>query len=367
MREWEELRRTFDGAGMFEKIRDLPEQMGEAADRFRRQAPHLPAGDWRSILFLGMGGSAIGGEIAATLLEPLSPIPARVMRSYSVPRWCGASTLVIATSYSGDTEETIRAVDEAAGRGATVLAVTSGGALAWWADQNGSPVALLPAGLPPRAAIGHLTVPILLFLHGLSLAPPWDESLGEARKKMEEMRERWSAARGPSDGQPARIASGLVGALPAVYHGSGEMTPVATRWCGQLAENGKMLAHRAAFPEACHNEIVGWAGPKELLSTVSLVLLRSAADHERTRRALEIASDQIRALPRTVLSVDAEGESPLARIFSTIYLGDMVSYFVALENGVDPTPVEPIDLLKDRMRRDPVPLPPGGGGGRRGK
>ncbi len=352
MREWEELRRTRDGAGMFEKIRDLPEQMGEAADRFRRQAPRLPAGDWRSVLFLGMGGSAIGGEIAAALLEPLSQIPARVVRGYSVPRWCGPSTLVIATSYSGDTEETVRAVDEAAARGATVLVVTSGGTLGGWAERNGASVALLPDGLPPRAAIGHLTVPILLFLQGLSLTPPWDGPLGEARMRMEKLRERWNVSRSPSDGEPARIASKLAGTLPVVYHGSGEMKPVATRWCGQLAENGKMLAHRAEFPEACHNEVVGWAGPKGVLSAISLVLLWSGADHERTRRAMKVAADQIRALPKWVCDVEAEGEGPLARIFSTIYLGDMVSYFVALENGVDPTPVEAIDLLKDALRRD---------------
>jgi glucose/mannose-6-phosphate isomerase len=259
MNNWSALRARHDPSGMFERIRDLPEQIEDAAARFRSPGRALSATDASAVLLLGMGGSAIGGEVVSALLRGTSRLPVLISRGYTIPAWCGRSTLVVATSYSGNTEETLAAWEEARASGAILAAVTSGGELADRAAAESAPLVLVPGGFPPRAAIGYLTVSLLLLLEEAGVAPASGGAIGETARFLAARREAWGFAAGAGEGEPARLAALLEGSLPFLYHGGGESEPVAARWSGQLAENAKMLSHRAAFPEANHNEIVGWS------------------------------------------------------------------------------------------------------------
>ncbi|MFH1278671.1 MAG: bifunctional phosphoglucose/phosphomannose isomerase [Candidatus Eisenbacteria bacterium] len=358
MSDWEALKRAHDGGEMFERIRDLPDQIGEAEERMRGGFDRpLPAGPFRNVLLLGMGGSAIGGEIVAARLADEASIPLLVHRGYGVPAWCGPGTLVVATSYSGTTEETLSASRAARRRGATLVAVTSGGRLAVDARENGEPVIEVPPGFPPRTAVGHLTLSSFAALRGAGvLGCSWDDlGIGEARRRLEALRREWDLETVPRESEPARIAAALEGALPVIYHGGGESSPVATRWCGQLAENGKTFSHRAEFPELNHNEIVGWVHPEETIDRIALLVLENETDAPETRRGMEEALKLISGKARRVLRISMTGEGPLARIFAAVYLADFVSWFLAVRRGVDPTPVRAIDELKAGLAKGRAP------------
>lgn len=349
MIDWEARRREFDGAGMFERIRDLPEQIGEAEERLRRGPEgDLPPGPFRNVLLLGMGGSAIGGEIAAARQEGEGAVPIGVCRGYGVPPWCGPGTLAVATSYSGNTEETLAASREARRRGASVVAVTSGGRLAGEVREEGEALFEVPPGLPPRTAIGHLTFSALAALRGAGIGGegPASGEAGEVRRRLESLRRSWNLEGGPADSEPARVAVDLEETLPVVYHCGGETAPVATRWCGQLAENAKTFSHRAEFPELNHNEIVGWVHPEGTIDRIGLVVLESETAGMETRRGMEAALRLISGKARRVIRIPAAGKTPLSRIFGAVYLADFVSWFLAVRRGVDPTPVRAIDELK---------------------
>ncbi|MFH1681251.1 MAG: bifunctional phosphoglucose/phosphomannose isomerase [Candidatus Eisenbacteria bacterium] len=348
MSEWGSLRERHDRSGMYERIRDLPEQIGEAASRFRVLSPDPDGGGVRNILLLGMGGSAIGGEIASALLAPESGLPVFVSRGYDAPAWCGGDTFAVATSYSGNTEETLAAAESALSRGARLAAVSSGGSLGALAEARGLPLVLVPGGCPPRAAIGHLTVSALLLLEKAGLSPSWAGALGEAVRLLEDLRAEWNIGAAPGEGAPSRVARALHGSFPVLYHGGGEMAPVAARWCGQLAENSKTLSHRAAFPEANHNEIVGWERAPAL-PPIAVVALESGGDRPTVRKGMECALRLVEGSARSVLRLEARGDRPVARILGGVYFGDFVSYFLALLNGVDPTPVRSIDQLKREL------------------
>lgn len=344
MRDWKTLRERYDPHGMYEKILGLPEQIGEAARLF--QAPRIQTDGPRNVLLLGMGGSAIGGEIVRAATAGLSPVPVQLVRGYSVPEWCGRSTLVIATSYSGNTEETLSAVEEAYDRGATIAAVTSGGKLEEMVESRGGSLLKVPGGFPPRSAIGHLTVPVLLAMSEAGFSPDWRGPIDAARRRMEKMRDEWAGA---GENEPVAIAESIQGSFPLIYHAEGEMTPVAIRWCGQLAENAKALSHRAAFPELNHNEVVGWEEPEWFLPRASLLSLRSDGDDPRVRRGMDAAIRLLKEKAGLVVSLDIKGVNVLERIFPAIYTGDFVSFYLALATGVDPTPVKRIDTLKSML------------------
>jgi glucose/mannose-6-phosphate isomerase len=298
-----------------------------------------------------MGGSAIDAEIAAAALRGIGPVPVIVSRGYDVPAWCGPSTVAIATSYSGNTEETLAAAEDARSRGARLACVASGGRLAALADAWRAPLALVPAGYPPRAAIGHLAISTLLLLERACLSPVWGPAIEEARAVLRARRSAWRLEEGPVDGEPASVASALDGTMTFVYHGGGETGPVALRWRGQLAENAKTLAHAASFPEANHNEIVGGEGMEEG-ARVSIVALETPADGERVRRGMEAALRLVAPRSSRVIRAACTGSCPLARIFSGVYFADWVSYFLALRRGVDPTPVRSIEALKRELAEE---------------
>jgi len=334
---------TGDPRGLGRLCRGFPSQLvdaGRLADGVR-----LPGKPPQAVVLLGMGGSAVAGDLLRALWHERAPCPVEVIRGYTVPAWVGPDTLVVASSYSGETEETLAAFDAARAAGAGALVVTSGGRLGERATREDLPWVRIPPGFPPRAALAYLLVPLVTVLGRV-----WP-ALGHADERDEaaEVVESLGVELGPESAAPANPAKALaawaLGRTPVIY-GSDATASVAYRWRTQFEENAKVLAASGALPEMNHNAIEAWgAGPG---GRWAVVFLRDRGDHPRVARRIELTRAIIEAHAPT-REVWSRGRGQLARILSLVSLGDWVSYYVALLRGVDPWTVETLDAFKRRM------------------
>lgn len=343
-------RETLDPGDMAGAIRGLPEQCEEAWNLARSASLDLaprPA----QVVVLGMGGSAIGAELVSGLLETSAPAPIAVHRGYGVPGYVGSETLVIASSYSGNTEETLSGYDEARRRGARLVAVTTGGELARRAEADGVPLIRIPAGLQPRAAIGYSLLPQLRILHGAGLMGDPQAAVEESVALLKRQRERLEPSVPASANQAKQLALALHGRLPLIYGSQGWKGVVAYRWKTQINENSKAQAVANRFPELNHNETVGWEVPEAINRLFHLVLLRDRDEALPIRSRYEVTAEIMRPHVAGISEVWAEGSSELARLFSLLYLGDYVSLYLAYLYRQDPTPVKAIDRLKSELAR----------------
>lgn len=339
-----------DPSGMLGLVEGLPAQCREA-ERIARSVP-LP--DWPkpcNVVVLGMGGSAIGGDLVRGLAAEQCSVPVLVNRDYSLPRYVTAGSLVIASSYSGNTEETLTGYARAKERGARIVAITAGGELARLATADGWPVLRIPGGLSPRAAIGYSFVPLLVTLERLGLLPPQEEALAETVKVLERQRERLGREVRVEQNPAKALALALVGNAPLILGSEGWKGVAAYRWKCQVNENSKVPAFWNVFPELNHNETVGWEASKEVLQRLHVVVLRDSKDNPRNARRVEVTKSIMGRSAAGVTEFWAEGESALARLFSLIYPGDFATVYLALLNGIDPTPVKAIDYLKSELQR----------------
>jgi len=342
-------RKARDPADMLGLVLGLPNQVqagwaaGEEAD-----LPALPSPPV-AVAVLGMGGSGIGGDLLRSVLAGECTVPVVVVKDYRVPRWFSQGTLAFAVSYSGNTEETLAAYQAARDRGASVVAITSGGRLAEMAQRDGVPVIRLPAGLPPRAAIGHLFFPMLALLHRLGVLSSWGEEVRECVEVLRSLGERLGPS-APVDRNPAKhLATRLHGGVPVVYATASLLEPAALRWKCQFNENSKTLALWNVFPELNHNETVGWGVEPELARSFQVVLLRDREEDPRITQRVAITVDLALHRAGGLHEVRSEGRGKLARLFSTILFGDLTSVYLAYLRGVDPTPVDVIEELKRRL------------------
>lgn len=332
---WDGLRAA-DRSGMAEVLAGFPRQcrdglaLGEGIP-LDRVAP------FTRVVALGMGGSGIAGA----LLRSLVPVEVVPVHGYTVPPWVGEESLAVALSYSGDTEETLEAFAEARKRTRRLLAVTSGGELGRICGRDGIPWIEIPKGYQPRAALGYLLFPLLGLFRKLNLAP----DPGEALAVLEAMAGELSRG---EENEAQALARALAGRVAIVY-GAGPAAPVAYRWKTQLNENAKVPAFWGEIPELCHNEVVGWELQGKLLPQGTVVFLRSRHDHPRVGRRVEVLHELLDARGIPWIDVRARGEGPVAQVLSLLYLGDWVSYWLALLHGVDPSPVAIITELKRRL------------------
>ena len=330
-------------------VRDFPQHLrtgwerGQAAESFG-----LDAGALDGVVLCGMGGSAIGGDLVRGLVEPTSSLPFVVNRGYRLPGWVGERSLVIASSYSGGTEETLSAFEEAQQRGARLLVVTSGGTLLEHAESGGLDHVVIPGGLQPRAALGYSLGVVLRVARALGLAELSDAeveaALGAARRRAEDHdRDR--------DGNPARdLSARWVGALPVVYTGVGLLEAVGMRWRTQIHENAKHPAVGNTFPELDHNEIMGFeSGPPEVLGLMQVVALRDADDHPQIGKRVEATRSLVQDAVGGWTEQTSQGDGRLDRMLSLVQLGDAASFWLAMRKRVDPTPVETIQQLKKTL------------------
>ncbi len=330
----------------------LPDQCLEGWEK--GLAWQVPAswGASKNLLVMGMGGSAIGADILQGILADRIPRPVAVNRTYTVPQWVGRDTLALACSYSGNTEETLSAALEAKRRGARLAAITSGGHLAAWARRERFPLLRIPAGMPPRTAVGYLVfAPLGLLVH-LGWAKKGTLPVEQACAGLE----RFIGSRlGPlvrASSNPAkRIAAVLAGRLPVLYGASGGWEGVTFRWRTQIEENSKSLAFHHLFPEATHNEISGWLEPKSLMKkSMAAIFLTDPAIHPRIRRRMEFTRRIVLSQGAKALNVSVPGRSVMERMLGLVSLGDFVSVYLGLLYRIDPTPVERVEALKKFMR-----------------
>jgi glucose/mannose-6-phosphate isomerase len=343
------LRQRVDPSDMLGLVTSFPSQMEDAWNIGRTFAATLEPGQYRQVVVFGMGGSAIGGDMVRSFFGDRMETPLVSCRDYRAPAYVGAGSLVIVSSYSGNTGETLSAYESIRGRGATVVAVSSGGKLGEICGVDGVPICKIPGGMPPRAAIAYSFFPMIQILRSAGTAKFEDAEFEEALATARRLGEKY----GPdSSGNPALdLAKKLEGNFPYVYSGPGLMEAVARRWACQFNENSKSPAHFAVYPELNHNEIVGWrkGSLSELLGRVVVVSLEDKDDHEMTRRQTEIGLGITAPLTGGVHRFDGGQGGRLSRLISLLMLGDFASVYLALLCGVDPTPVDNIDYLKQRL------------------
>lgn len=340
--------RALDPANMYNRIFDFPEQMASALKII--ESIRVPAAEFsgiRNIVCVGMGGSAIGGDLVRSLLSGTLMIPFHICRNYTLPEFVDDETLVIVSSYSGNTEETLAALDDALARKALVVGLTTGGILEEVAKLNEFPLIVVPSGMQPRAALGYSFVPILIFLEKIGLVKGQTKELQAAIKEMQIWREAYIEDLTTEENPAKKLASLLAGRMPIIYGGAGLTEVVSVRWKGQLCENAKVLSFANQFPEWNHNELVGWC---ELVRPhkdhLAVIMLHDTGDHPRISRRTDIARAIIERTGVPVYDIQGQGTSPIARMFSLIQLGDFTSYYLAILNKVDPTPVAAIETLK---------------------
>ena len=347
---------ALDRQGMGAAIQDCPRQIEHILETYALWSPAGPARSPKQVLFVGMGGSAIGGDMVRVWVERLAETPMTVVRGYDVPGWTGPGTLVIASSYSGETEETLSAVRQAAQRGSGIVVVASGGELLSLAESEGWDALQLPAGLQPRAAVGYSLAAVTRALVAHEVLPPisLDELAAGSRLMAEEGR-HWSD---PDDGrnEPRRVAE-LIGDRQAVIYGSvGTTEALAVRLRSQLAENSELLASHHLLPEQNHNEIVGLAERVKERGDLLVIWLSDTDDHPRVKQRRTLASRLVGAplgtgasLPWEVTLV-GQGASLIQRNLSLLHQIDWLSYYAALSRGRDPSAIDILIELKKQLR-----------------
>ena len=332
-----------DPSEMLGVVADLPRHCREAYDDAR--AHTLPSADGvTAVTFLGMGGSAVAGDVVRSVLRDRLGIPVDVNRSPVLPAYCGPHTLVVASSYSGNTSETLTAFREAVARGCRIVAITSGGTLAEEAGAAGIPVVPIPGGYQPRAALGHLGFASLGALEAMGLLPTLADDVDETVSELTRL-VGLLGADSPLAGNPAKQLAGLIDdRIPVIWGAEGIGAVAAMRWKCQMNENGKVPAFAASMSELDHNEVVGWTRPYGERCT--LVSLRHDGEHPELAARFSLSYDIARDAGVAIEEVHGTGRSMLTRLMALILAGDFASVYVGIRRGVDPTPVVAIDRLK---------------------
>lgn len=326
----------------------FPRQCREA--RALRAEPPVGGARPGLVVFAGMGGSAAGGDFAAACAFDQLDVPVLVHRGYGLPAAAGARALVIASSYSGETAEALSAAVAALERGAALVVITAGGRLAALARERRVPCVAVPGSLMPRMALGHLFFAGLGVLRDAGLAVATDAELDEALAVVEALTAELAPARPTADNEAKRLARAVAGRLPAVY--GGPLTAAAAyRWRTDLEENAKLLALSAALPEMNHNEVEAWRAPDA--HGRHAVLLRDVGEPPEVAERFAFVHELVTAAGAGVSECRARGRGRPARLLSLACLGQWVSYYAALERGVDPWAVPVLDELKRRLARVP--------------
>jgi len=298
-------------------------------------------GKYNKILIIGMGGSAIGADFARTIIQTELSMPIFVLRDYSIPNWVDKKTFVIASSYSGNTEETLSAYSKCLDKGCYSIVISAGGELTDIANKNNVGVISLPLEYQPRAAIGYsLSILLLLFVE-----------LGLGKKdiinNLQYMTDNHLDQKNINNAQ--LIAKQIQGRFPVIYSSNGYMEILAIRLRGQLAENAKILSYHATFPEHNHNEIEGWNNLKNIISNFVVIWIKDDSDNPLVNKRMKIVRDMIGKYTKHQFELKLEGDSIIERVFRMIHTIDWISFYLAMLYKTNPYPVHNIDNLKSLM------------------
>lgn len=336
-----------DRSRQLEDILAIPEQIRDALWKVESaRLEHHEAAD--GLIVAGMGGSAIGGALARAALGDRAQRPIVLAQGYGLPAWTTPDTTVLCSSYSGNTEETLAAYEAAGAVGAHRVVATTGGKLAAAARREGVPVIPLAGGFQPRAAVAYALVVALEVAAACGAGESLRSEIDVAAAHTEELLVHWRSG-GDQEQFPKDLACGLFGTVPQIA-GSGLTSSIAYRWKTQFNENAKIPAFASELPELDHNEIVGWETAGEF-GRFSAIFLDDTDLHPRVKQRIELTRGLIAAAGAPTFRVETVGSTATERLLSLVVLGDLVSLYVAVLRGVDPTPVPVLDQLKSALAR----------------
>jgi glucose/mannose-6-phosphate isomerase len=339
-----EALRALDAGDMLGAVASMPRHAREGYD-VAMATDGLPLADGVTALaFCGMGGSGVAGDVLRAAYGHRLVVPVEVHRSPVVPAWVGPHSLVICSSYSGGTAETLSCFEEARARGARIIPITSGGRLAERAAELGISAVRIPGGYLPRAALGYLTFALLGAMERIGLLPRLADDVFDVIAPMDPLVEALGPDV-PTDRNEAKaLAARIGGRQPVIWGGDGVGSVAASRWKTQMNENGKVPAWSSALPELDHNEVVGWSDGRG--SGTFVVALRDEEEHPDVAARFPISLEIARDAGAATEEVWATGRTPLSRLLSLSVMGDFTSCYVGLASGVDPSPIEAIVRLK---------------------
>ena len=334
-----------DTSDLLEDILAIPEHLRDAVWKVE-SANLTPWDSPGGLVVAGMGGSAIGGDLARAAFGDHASRPILSVRAYGVPGWTTPDTTVLCASYSGDTEETLAAYEAAGALGARRVVVTAGGRLAAQARNDNVPVIPVAGGLQPRAAVAYMFVATMEVAALCGAGPGMKSDIDIAAEHLENCVVEWGPD-APTDSLAKTLAMTLHGSIPVIY-GADLTEPIAYRWKTQINENAKLPAFAGELPEMDHNEVCGWDGAPAL-GRFSAVFLADADQHPRVVRRFELTEELISGDAHATHRVATVGRVSTERVLSLVLLGDLVSLYLAVLRGVDPTPVDVLTELKARL------------------
>ncbi len=340
-----------DKSGMYDLVKGFPRQWSEGRRIAEAVDLDISIATRNQVVVVGMGGSAIAGDLVRCFSVDQSPVPITVVRNYELPASVNENSVVIVSSFSGNTEETLSAFQQALDRNASIICISSGGKVEELAGEHKLPLVKIPGGMPPRAALGYSLSVLMVVSSKLGLIELTDADWEESQALLEKQTEEYSDPAGSH--KAMEIARELTTRFPFVYSSTGMLETVNLRWRGQFQENAKKLAVGNVYPELNHNEIMAWefANGKTFHGNLGVLVLRDPADHARIQHRMDVTRGLLSEKAGYWLEIESVGESRLARMMSLINLGDWVSLYLAYLRDVDPTPIGLIDRLKSELAK----------------
>lgn len=322
-------------------IEKFPSDMKEAFEIGSKAVKSFDTKKVDRVLIIGLGGSGIGGRICQNLVFDSCSTPISLVNNYDLPAWVNSTTLVIAVSYSGNTEETLNAYNQATEKGCQIACITSGGSLAEKAKIDGANIVLIPGGQPPRTSFGYNASQLFFILEAYGLL---SQNFSGMLKPVAEILEQKSES---IRTKASQIAKGLADKLPVVYAPS-NLEGVAIRLRQQINENAKMLCWHHVLPEMNHNELVGWAD--EHLN-IGVIFLYSDRDHPKVETRRKLTRDILKKKVNACFEIQAQGDTAMEQAYYLIHLGDWISFYLAEIRDVDPIEIDVIDYLKSELAK----------------
>jgi glucose/mannose-6-phosphate isomerase len=340
--------KELDPENMLGHLHGLPQQCRTAWNKAKEFQLPRDYANIDKVVLLGMGGSAIGGDLVRSLFSSKSKPIIFVSRDYDLPGFVDDRTLVIASSYSGNTEETLSAFSQALKRKCPKLAMTTSGELKALAEDARVPVFAIDYKGQPRAALGYSFMPLIAFLQRLGLLEDKTVEVETMIQDLEKLLAELKETVPTGSNRAKQLAAKLHGKIAVIY-GAGILSEVAHRWKTQINENSKAWAFYETFTELNHNAVVGYQFPQELASRIYVVMLRCPSLHPRILIRYQVTGELLEQSGISHQTIDSRGKNELSQMMGLVYLGDWVSYYLAILYEIDPTPIKAIDYLKKRL------------------
>ena len=342
------MTKFIDPQGMKDAVYNFADDINKSSKIGKKIILNKKYNNIHNIIVVGMGGSAIGGDINKMLLKNDLSIPLIVSRNYFIPKWANKHSLVVVSSYSGGTEETLSAFKDALSKECQIYGITTGGILSKGLSSNDLDFILIPSGLQPRAALAYSFVPMLyLFLHLGLIKIDLNNNLMNSIKLLKSVRDDYMLN---DQKNPTWVLSNKIfNTIPILYGETDNTSVIALRWSNQLSENSKMLAFCNEIPEFNHNEIVGWENNPNLIEKLSIIWLSDESDQERISIRQKISEKILETIVKNQFKISLHGSSRFDRLLHLIHFGDWVSLWCAYLHGTDPSPVDKISTLKKEL------------------